>query len=116
MLRRIRIKVWIAQLTVMWLQPDSFCTGVVHPKTNIKNRRQFEMVNPTRAIPPSLPTHKSVNIAIFAAMIVFGACDSLVTALTPLVPTSRKWADKSVFFSVLLTIDVHRHSTSSYHE
>jgi len=82
----------------------------------MKNQRRFKVIDHTRAIPPSLPSHKPVDIAMFAAVIVFRACDGFVTALTPLVPASWKWTDKGIFFSILLTIDVHRHSTSRYHE
>lgn len=52
---------------------------------------------------------------MLAAMNIFRACDGLITALTPLVSASWKWTNKSIFFSVLLPIDIHCYCTSRYY-
>jgi len=94
--------------------PILFARGSYILKKNIKNRRRFATIGFTRTIPPSLPSHKPVDIAMLAAMNFFGACDGLVTVLTPLVSAARKWTNKSIYFSVLLTIDIHCHRTPRY--
>jgi hypothetical protein len=113
--RRILVKRYESlSLLSYGCNPILFAQGSYILKQAFKTAGDFETIGFTRAIPPALPSHKPVDIAMLAAMNFFGACDCLVTALTPRVPASWKWTNKSIFFSVLLTIDIHCHRTSRY--